>query len=364
MDPSELVNWIGLRLIPGVGAVTFHRLVKALGSPGQVLGADRRRLQALSGVSAKVASAVSGRNWQRDPEAELERLDKLGAKVVTIDHEEYPPLLKEVVHPPPILFVRGDLTGCHRGGVAVVGSRKFSPYGRRKAEELGRALGQSGVSTISGLARGVDTAAHTGALEAGGHTVGVMGCGLNVAYPPENVELMQRMAQEGAVVSEFPLDTPPAAGNFPGRNRVISGLSRAVVVLEASVRSGALITSRHALDQGREVLAMPGPVDSPTSGGCHSLIESGARLYRTPADVLGEGALPPLMAEDLAPKQPPPDLPEEAAKLLELIGPEPIQIDVLVRQSGMLPQEVSAFLMTLEMAGLVSQQPGGLFIRE
>lgn len=363
MTPSELADWVGLRLVPGVGAVTFHRLVGALGSPGQALGADRRRLQALSGVNAQVAAAVSQRRWSRDPAEELARLDKLGGRAVTVRDDEYPPLLKEILHPPPVLFVRGDLTGCRAGGVAVVGSRKFSPYGRRKAEELGRALGQAKVSAISGLARGVDTAVHSGALAAGGHTVGVMGCGLDVAYPPENAELMQRMAAQGALVSEFPLGTAPSAGNFPGRNRIISGLSRAVVVVEAGLRSGALITARHAADQGREVLAMPGPVDSPSSQGCHALIENGARLYTRPEDVLGPGVLGPVGLKEPGAAAPPPELPEEAARLLELVGAEPVHIDVLVRESGLKSQEVSALLINLEMAGLVSQQAGNHYVR-
>lgn len=364
MGPSELAQWVGLRLIPGVGAVTFHRLVEALGSPGEVLGADRRRLEALSGIGPKVASAVSKRAWSRDPKAELERLDKLGARAVTSQDQEYPPLLREIEHPPPVLFVRGDLAGCRSGGVAVVGSRKFTPYGRRKAEELGRALAARGVSTISGLARGVDTAAHTASLEAGGHTVGVMGCGLNVAYPPENLELMNRMAEQGAIVSEFPLNTAPAAGNFPGRNRVISGMSKAVVVLEAGLRSGALITARHAAEQGREVFAMPGPVDSPGSKGCHALIESGARLYASPADVAGQGAMATLNVVAAAPAKPPAGLPADAARLVELVGPEPVHIDVLARQSGLKPQEASALLLSLEMAGLVSQVAGKHYVRD
>ncbi len=364
MDPSELADWVGLRLVPGVGAVTFHRLVEALGSPSAALGADRRRLQALSGVGPSLAAAVSQRRWARDPQEELARLERLGGRAVTVRDPEYPPLLKEIIHPPPVIFVRGDLAGCRDGGVAVVGSRKFSPYGRRKAEELGRALGKARVSAISGLARGVDTAVHSAALAAGGHTVGVMGCGLDVAYPPENAELMQRVAAEGALVSEHPLGTAPSAGNFPGRNRIISGMSRAVVVVEAGLRSGALITARHGADQGREVLAMPGPVDSPTSQGCHALIETGARLYRGPDDVLGRGVLPPLGPGRAEPVAPPPDLPEEAARLLALVGAEPVHIDVLVRESGLKSQEVSALLINLEMAGLVSQQAGNHYVRD
>ncbi len=360
---GRLLDWLGLRLIPGVGSVTFARLVESFGQPGRALGAPLERLRAVKGVSPELARRIRDREFSTDPERELERLEKLGARVVTRSDGEYPPLLAAIYAPPPLLFVRGDLGPCREGGVAVVGSRRTSPYGRRMAHRLGRDLGQAGMSLVSGLARGIDTAAHQGALEAGGHTVGVLGCGLDVAYPPENRELMERMAVRGAVISEFPLGTRPLAGNFPVRNRIISGLSRAVVVVEAGLRSGSLITARHALDQGREVFAVPGPVGSPGVGGCHELIRQGARLLESAREILEPGALPPF-SESAPPGPEPARLPPEGERLLALIGDDPVHLDVLARQSGLKAQEVTALLVNLELAGLVLQMPGKYFVRD
>lgn len=351
-----------MRLIPGVGSLTFARILGAFGAPGPALGAPVAALTAL-GLRQDLALRVHRREWIRDPARELEGLAALGARAVTWDDPEYPPLLKAVYAPPPLIFARGDLLGCHPGGVALVGSRNMSPYGGRVSADLARALARAGVSLISGLARGVDSVAHRAALDGGGHTVGVLGCGLDVTYPPENRGLIAEMARRGAVVSEFPLGTPPLAGNFPARNRVISGLSRAVVVVEAGLKSGALITARHALDQGREVLAVPGPVGSPTSQGCHQLLRQGARLLTSAADLLAPGALPPAGERPLAGPPDNLDLPAPARALLDLMGHEPVHVDVLARQSGLLPQEVTALLISLEMAELVEQRPGKHYAR-
>jgi len=362
-DRQARLDWLGLRLIPGVGSVRFSRLLKAFGSPGQALGAPLERLRAVPGLGDAVAQAIHRRAFAQDPEKELTRLDKMGAKVVTVEDPDYPPLLARIYAAPPILFVRGDLGPCGQGGVAVVGSRSMSPYGRRVAEDLGRDLARAGVCVVSGLARGIDTAAHRSALAAGGPTAGVLGCGLDVPYPRENLELVAQMAQKGAVLTEFPLGTPPVAANFPVRNRIISGLSRAVVVVEGGLRSGSLITARHALDQGREVFAVPGPVGTPGVEGCHELIRQGARLFSSSQDILAPGALPALKD----PLEQTPvcdiDLPPQARRLLELIGADPVHVDLLARESGLLPQEVSALLVNLELAGLVSAQPGKHYVR-
>ena len=360
-NDQELLDWLGLRLIPQVGSIRFAQLVSAFGSPGAALGAPLSRLERIPRLPKEVARAVHAKEFQRDPERELAAVHKLGARVITLTMEEaYPPLLRQVYAPPPVLYVRGDLTGCLEGGVGVVGSRAMSNYGHKVAYELGRDLGHGKVSVISGLARGVDTQAHQGALEAGGHTVGVLGCGVDKVYPGENRALFKEMVKRGAVVSEFPLGTPPSAGNFPVRNRVISGLSRAVVVVEAGLRSGALITARHALDQNREVLAVPGPVASAASQGCHELIKQGARLYSGSHDLLGPGSLPP--GPGSGPPPPPADLPPEAEQLLDLMGPTPMHLDELVRGSGLAAQEVTALLVDLELAGLVAQQPGKHYV--
>ncbi|MFH1058650.1 MAG: DNA-processing protein DprA [Pseudomonadota bacterium] len=361
----ELQDWVGLRLIPGVGSLTFARLLAAFGAPGPALGAPTDQLRAL-GLRADVAQAVHNRAWSADPERQLAELAALGGRVVTWDDADYPPLLKAIYAPPPLVFVRGDLAGCRAGGVALVGSRNMSNYGGRVAADLARDLARAGVCVISGLARGVDTVAHQAALLAGGHTVGVLGCGLDVNYPPENKDLAEAMAQKGAVLSEFPLGMAPLAGNFPARNRVISGLSRAVVVVEAGLKSGALITARHALDQGREVFAVPGQVGSAQSQGCHALISQGARLLSSAHELLAPGALPPppeAAGPDAARAQAQAELPAEAQALLAHLGPEPVHVDLLARHSGLRPQEVTALLINLELAGLVEQRPGKQYVR-
>jgi DNA processing protein len=368
-DSLNLKAWLSLRLIQGIGSVRFTRLVDALGSPEAVLAAPYEQLSAIKGIPQPLAQSIAGGELTADPEEELKKLERMGARIVTVSHDEYPPLLKSVFAPPPLLFVMGDLLPCHRGAVAMVGSRAHSTYGRRVAEEVARDLALAGKSVVSGLARGIDTATHRAALKAGGHTVGVLGCGLDVAYPPENRELIVEMAAQGAVISEFPLGTPPAASNFPVRNRVISGLAQAVVVVEAGRKSGSLITARHALDQGREVFAVPGPVGSPQSEGCHDLIRQGARLLSSAADLLEPGALMPTpaavgMTEGGGAISPSPaDLPLDWRQVLEITGAAPVHIDLIVRESGLKAQEVSAILVSLEMEGLVEQRPGKHYVR-
>jgi DNA processing protein len=362
---QDALAWLRLRFAPGVGSVRFARLLEAFGSPQAALAAPEAALAAVRGVGPRAAAAVAAGACEVDPEEQLRRLERLGGRLLAVAEADYPPLLREIFAPPPLLFVRGSLEPAAPGGVAVVGSRRLTPYGRRVAAELGRDLGRAGTSVVSGLARGIDSAAHAAALAARGHTTGVLGCGLDVAYPPENAGLMEEMAAAGAVVSEFPLGTPPAAANFPVRNRVISGLSRAVVVVEAGLKSGALITARHALDQGREVFAVPGPVGSAASQGCHELIRQGARLLSSAAELAEPGALPPgpgpgrAEPEAVAAGSLPPDW----RKVLEAVSAEAVHVDLVVRESGLKPQEVTAILVSLEMEGLVEQRPGKYYVR-
>ncbi|MBU4566500.1 MAG: DNA-processing protein DprA [Desulfarculus sp.] len=359
---GELLDWLGLKLIPGVGSVTFARLLAAFGSPGAVLGAPLEALQAIPRLRPQVARAVHRRAWEVDPGEQLARLEKLGGHLLTLDDPAYPPFLKGIHAPPPLLFVLGDLSPCQEGGIAVVGSRAMSPYGRRLAGELGRDVARRGVSLVSGLARGVDAAAHTGCLEAGGHTVGVLGCGLDVAYPREHRELIARMAAQGAVVSEFPLGTQPAPAHFPVRNRVISGLSRAVVVVEAGLKSGSLITARHALEQGREVFAVPGPVGSATSAGSNQLIKEGARLLTSSRDLFEPGALPPSPGPGAPRPEEPGELSPAEAELLKLVGPEPQHIDQIGRASGLAPGDLATLLLNLVLAERVVELPGKHYV--
>ncbi|ADK84499.1 DNA protecting protein DprA [Desulfarculus baarsii DSM 2075] len=361
LSREELLDWLGLRLIPGVGGVTFARLLDAFGRPGRALGAPLEALSAVPGLRRTLAEAISRRAWSEEPSLQLERLAEVGGRVITLADPEYPPLLANAFAPPPLLFVRGDLGPCREGGVAVVGSRNMTTYGQRMAAELGRDLARAGLSVISGLARGVDGQAHRAALEAGGHTVGVLGCGLDVAYPPEHAGLIERMAGQGAVVSEFPMGSPPAQANFPVRNRIIAGLSRAVVVVEAGLRSGALITARHALEENREVFAVPGLAGLASSAGCNELLRrNAAQLLESAQDILAPGALgrapSPARPRALL-SQDDGLLPEERA-LLALVGPEPTHVDQLIRRSGLDAQSVAHHLLNLELAERVRQLAG------
>ena len=361
MDHNELLDWLGLRLVKGVGSVTFAKLVARFGSPGAALGAPVEQIMQLPRMQREVAEAVSRRDWFDHPQRQLERLERLGGRIVALGDEEYPLLLTNAFAPPPLLYVRGDLSGCHEGGVAIVGSRKATPYGMRMADELAAGLAGAGVSVISGLAMGIDGAAHRAALGAGGHTVGVLGCGLDIAYPPSHKGLIQEMAARGAVISEFPLGVSPAAANFPVRNRVIAGLSKAVIIVEAVMRSGALITARYAQDENRDVFAVPGLAGSASSAGCNDLIRRNvAQLVESADDVLAPGAvrsspkpLRPAAAETAADTLPP-----QERELLGLLGPEPVPIDEIIRACSLNPQETAHFLFNLEMAELVRQLPG------
>ncbi|KIX15913.1 DNA-processing protein DprA [Dethiosulfatarculus sandiegensis] len=361
---ADLPYWLGLRLIPGVGSTRFIRLIEALGSPREVFQASENELKRVKGLNAKVIRAIREKAWVKDPEQELRRLGGINAKAITLIDPLYPRNLASIPFPPPVLYLRGSLEEVGQGAVAVVGSRRMSPYGRRLARKLGTELSQNRLSVVSGLAKGIDTEAHWGALSAGGHTVAVLGCGLDVPYPRENLELAIEIGQKGAIISEFPLGTPPQAPNFPIRNRIISGLSRAVVVVEAGLKSGSLITARHALDQGREVFAVPGPVGSPGSVGCHHLISQGAGLLQSVADLLEPGAMA-YMPEASNQEEKAPDLsglPAKAAVIMSLLGDDPVHVDILTRESKLNSQEVKALLVHLELNGLVTREPGEYYV--
>ena len=369
------LDWLKLRLIPNIGSVSFCRLLKYFGSPSRVLAASQKELCQVHGIGPQMADNIVRKNFSSSPQKHLDAFDKMGAHMVTMEDDEYPPLLRHIHAPPPILFVQGSLWPCHNAAVAIVGSRKPTIYGQRVAEKLGQDLAAEQVAIISGLARGIDSMAHNGALKADGYTVGVLGCSLDYPYPRENIGLIREIAQRGAVISEFLIETPPKPGLFPVRNRVISGLSRAVVVVEASLKSGSLITARHALDQGRDVFAVPGPVSSNTSKGCHELLKQGAYLLGDIEDLRENGILGqanPLHRIDAVPlaaqmrqsgQQAGLNLPEDSMKILDLLSTEPIHIDEIIRQSGLSPQTVTALLVDLELEGLVDQTAGRNYIK-
>ena len=349
--------WFALKSVPLVGNVTFLRLISHFGSPERALAATARELAEVKGVSAAAQASLLSHDYEPFARGECERLAASGARVVDILSEAYPKLLLEIPDPPPYLYFAGELRGSEPA-VAIVGSRRATQYGLCTATRLARDLALCGVTVVSGMARGIDTAAHWGAVKAGGRSVAVLGCGIDLVYPPENAALCQAVAASGALVSEFPLGTAPLAENFPRRNRIISALSRGVVVVEAGEHSGSLITARFALEQGREVFAVPGNVTSDGSRGGNGLIKEGAKLVERVEDILEElnldlpapegGLAPPSFA--LTPKE---------AELYVLLCRGPLQIDDIIVGSELPAGEVSAILLGLELKGAVMRLPGG-----
>jgi len=367
---KALLPWFVLRSAPGVGNLLCRRLVDRFGTAEAVLAAAPEELSAVDGVPERVARAIPDHKPSDAVRRELDRLAASPYQVLTLADPAYPSALREIPDPPPFLYVHGDLASMDRA-VALVGSRHPSRYGLETARDLATGLARHRVTVVSGMARGIDTAAHRGALAAGGRTVAVLGSGLEKPYPPENRPLFDRIAASGAVVTEFALQAGPEAHHFPIRNRVISGLCLGTVVVEAALRSGALITARLAGEQGREVFAVPGRIRSGRSGGAHRLLKDGARLVEGVEDILEELAVhlesspdgegpSPAPAE---PAAPPSDLDPDAARLFMALGEAPIHIDELVRSLGVDPARLSGLLLELELRGLATQLPGKRFLR-
>lgn len=352
---EERWAWVALAMVPGVGLGRYHGLLAA-GRPAELFAMSRRDLAARAGE--EVAKAIKGFDRGRAIGRQQAAAGRVGATLLTLEDAGYPPALRTIPQPPPFLFVRGALASEDALAIAIVGSRRPSAYGLRMAQRLAADLAARGVTVVSGFARGIDTAAHRGALEASGRTVAVLGSGADVIYPPENRRLVEAVTRQGAVVSEFPMGTPPLAQHFPRRNRVIAGMSLGTAVVEASEKSGALITAGYAGEFGREVFAVPGNVTSPVSEGTNRLIQDGAKLVKGWKDVVGE--LPEVWRRCLRPVAAAPRPVAEGAEgaLLRLLSDEPVPIDTLIRSSGLSSGEVAALLVSLQLRGLVRQLPG------
>jgi DNA processing protein len=359
MATDDPFYWFALRSVPLVGNLTFRRLLTAFGSPEKVLQASAAEIAAVEGVRSTVAGAIKSHDYRRAAEAESAALLRCGASVVTLADADYPPLLKEIPDPPPYLYLHGSLPAS-RTAIAVVGSRRASEYGISIATRLARELAEQGITIVSGLAQGVDAAAHRAALQVAGSTVGVLGCGIDLVYPAENRRLYQEMAEKGGIISEFPIGTPPDAPNFPRRNRIISGLCRGVLVVEAAEKSGSLITAAFALEQGREVFAVPGNITFRASRGTNSLIKQGAKLVETVADILGELPPEPTELPQWARKQQFTLSPQEES-LCALLTEGPLHIDDVTHRSGLTVPAVSAMLLRLELQGAITQLSGKIF---
>lgn len=355
---SDLPYWLALARISVLGARRIMRLLHLAGSAEKAFTLDADRLIA-AGMPPKAAAVFIEERAKIDPEQEWRQCRDLGIEVVRITDDGYPSLLREIYDPPALLFYRGELPQAEDMAVAVVGSRKASAYGMAAAEKISAGLAAAGVVVVSGMARGIDTCAHLGALTGGGRTLAVLGSGLDVCYPPENRKLYARIVQNGAVLSEFPPGTPPKPAHFPLRNRIISGLSRAVVVVEAAAKSGALITADCALEQGREVFAVPGSVNSSMSKGCHRLLKEGAALAEDAGDILqGLGLAPAAAGEEVPAGAEGPE-----AAVLTALECEPVHFDSLASLTGMSAAELHAFLVRLELEGKIKKLPGNFFLR-
>jgi DNA processing protein len=355
---------IALNTLPALRAAAYHAAVARFGSVAGVLAAPPEAFGGLRGFGPETVAAVRGLDAARAAEAEEERARAAGIALVTLHDAEYPEALRLIPDPPPVLSVRGTLSPADAAAVAVVGCRAATAYGRTVAERLAAELAGFGVTVVSGLARGIDGCAHRAAVAAGGRSIAVLGSGLDRIYPPEHRRLAAELAENGAVISEFPLGAAPDPWHFPLRNRVISGLSLGVVVVEAAAKSGALITADAALEQGREVFAVPGPVTAPTSAGPNRLIRQGARLVEGARDVLEElPALAGRLGRGLPAQPPLPEVTEVESRILALFPGAPLPIDAIIRSSPAPAAETAALLTALELKGLVRQHPGKLFAR-
>jgi DNA processing protein len=355
MHDPELAAWIRLSLVPGLGDRTLRRLLGALGLPTQVLAGGPGAVSQV--VGADLAQRVFADPHEHAVAAALDWAARPGNRVLTLADSDYPSRLLEIPDPPALLWCRGDAGLLARPGLAVVGSRNATPQGLSNAEQFARAFSDAGLVITSGLALGIDAAAHRGGLAGRSGTIAVLGTGADVAYPARNRALYDAIAERGVIVSEFPLGTVAAASNFPRRNRIICGLALGVLVVEAAMESGSLITARLAGEQGRELFAIPGSIHSPLSRGCHALIKDGAKLVESAQDVLSELRVESPLAE------PTRTAPAHDAGLLAWMGHDPCSIDVLARRSGLTPDVVSAMLLQLELEGKVAGLPGGRYQR-
>jgi DNA processing protein len=363
---EEIFYWLALSLIPGLGSILMKRLLEQFGTPEAIFRAPMKKLLKIEGLGEKVASQIQKGPIEKLVVRELSLLKEVGGRIITLKDEDYPKRLKDIYDPPALLYIRGELKGEDELAIAIVGSRKTSPYGRWITEKIGQDLALHGVTVVSGMARGIDSVAHQGALQGGGRTITVLGCGVDVIYPSENRNLFYQIIEHGAVLSEFPMGSPPEGGHFPRRNRIISGLSIGVVIVQASSESGSLITAGYALEQGREVFAVPGNVGANGSRGTNQLIKEGAKLVESSEDILEE-ILPQWRREkEMTQKAEAPflHLPEDERLLYNLLGETSLHIDAIIRESQLDPGKVSSLLLNLELKGLISQWPGKCFSKK
>ncbi|UCC23385.1 MAG: DNA-processing protein DprA [Planctomycetota bacterium] len=375
----DVEKWLKLIRADGVGPTTFAKLLKYFGSVDRALGASVSELTKVDGIGPKTAEQIAATRNKFDAAAELELADKLGVWLITFCDERYPPVLKKIYDPPPVLYIKGTLTASDNLCVSIVGSRRCSLYGREQASRFAHLLSSAGFTICSGMARGIDSAAHQGALSASGRTIAIQGCGLANIFPPENKKLFELITESGACISELPLRYEPLSENFPPRNRIIAGLSLGTIVVEAGSYSGALITAKAALDNNREVMAVPGKIDSPLSKGTNQLLKQGARLIDSVEDVtealgyIGEqlqshtSAAADKATEEI--EQPLFDvsrlkLTDNERKIYDCLDKEPVHIEQIIAETELAPGSINAALISLRLKGLIKQLPGSFFLRK
>ena len=354
--------YIALNMVAHLGPVRLRKLLDRFHEPQRILRANRAELQAVEGLPVPAIEAILSWESENDLSSELRRISEYRATILTQEDHLYPRLLREIYDPPIVLYIWGEVLERDQHAIGIVGSRRTTHYGIECAKRLSYQIAYSGITVVSGLARGIDTAAHQGALAAKGRTIAVLGTGLHYLYPAENRALAEKISASGAIVTEFPMDTTPDRQTFPMRNRIISGLSFGLLVVEAGANSGALISASQAAEQGRSLYAVPGPIDRPTSFGSNRLIQQGAKLVMSVDDILED-------LQTLFPKPPelvasrPPDLEGDLLIIYKAIGPTETSIDTVIETSGLTAGVVSAVLLQLEMRRLVRQLPGKFFVK-
>lgn len=361
---KDIASLLSLVSVNGVGIHRIRKLVGHFGSAREVLRGSVSDLCQVDGIDEKTAQQIKEAVDRPVVDEQLSQVEKFGARILTYWDEEYPEILKKIYDPPVLLYVKGKLSDQCNKNIAVVGTRSPTGDGKWIAEQFGRDLARYNISVVSGMARGIDTCAHRGALKNSGTTYGVLGCGLNVIYPPENKKMYDQVAEHGAVISEFPMNAEPVAGHFPKRNRIISGLSLGTVVIEAGEKSGALITAYMALEQGREVFAVPGNIRVHQSKGPHRLIQEGAKLVENVEDILAE--IPQLKAQQV--KKDEKDilqlLSDSEKRIFQVLSEKPCHIDRIASQANMSTSEALALLLSLELKDVIKQLSGMMFVRQ
>ena len=358
---DSIYYWLSLRMIKGVGNSTFLSLMEIFGSPEKVFEANKKELID-AGIKEDLAHRITERDFLSDPEEELNKVNKIGARIITFHDKEYPELLREIDYPPVLLYAMGKRIPEDQFCISIVGSRNPTQYGIRMAQDFSYRLARMGFGIVSGMARGIDTCAHKGALKAGGYTIAVLGTGIDWIYPKENKGLFQNIREHGTIITEFPMGSPPEAKNFPLRNRIISGISKGVLVVEAAKRSGSLITASFALNQGREVFAIPGSVESLRSKGTHYLIKQGAKLVEDVYDIIEEFGIDWEEKEIGQQKKEHIRLDSREKRIYECLSEYPVSVDEIIRKTDMDASEVLSNLLKMELKGIVTQLPGKMFV--